>query len=353
MLEISFEELVEDEKNRLRVLSEAKRQISEENGRFRPVTFSNERTEPKNVSWRVEGLLPANGYVLIQAKRKAGKTTLIMNLVRALTSAGTFLGEFPACGYARVGLLDMEMSENRHKCWLRDVGLLKEKRLYTDYLRGRAMSLSLFDNEHRRALAEHLTDIGIDVLIIDPLGPLLRAYGVDENSNSEVGRVVDYLIKLKEESEVSELIVVHHQGKDGAMGARGASVLEDTPDAVWTLTGPSGRPADKLSAFGRDVDESRMLLFNPDTRELTAASADDGGDYGSARSAASTNAILSVIGQSPGISSSSVYEKARNHGYTGNKERFFEDLKALGADGKIVNLGSGARHKWFAAEAGE
>jgi hypothetical protein len=349
MLEVNFTDAVEVEKFHLLVQLEAKRQISEEYGRFRPVDLTNKRTEPEDIVWRVEDLLPANGYVLIQARRKSGKTTLVGNLIKALTSGGRFLGEFEARGFSRVALLDLEMSENRHKHWLREMGLLYDRKLYTDYLRGRAASLVLFDDERRHELAQHLTDLGIDVLIVDPLGPLLRAYGVDENSNSEVGRVVDALVKLKEESGVSELVVTHHQGKDGGQGARGASVLEDTPDAIWTMSGPANRPADKLSAFGRDVDETRLLSYDPETRALSSVPVDDSDD--DTRGATNTNAILFVIAQDPGISLSAAYESARKHGYTGNKERFTEDLKALEASGQVENRSGGTRQKWYITEA--
>lgn len=168
---------------------------------------------------------------------------------------------------------------------------------------------------------------------------------MDENSNSEVGRIVDLLVRLKQESGASELVIVHHQGKDGGQGARGASVLEDTPDAIWTLS-PKGDNR-VLSTFGRDVDDTRLLIFDPDTRSYTAAHNEpDDGDNGESRN---EDAVLEAISANPGGSGNVIETAARSAGFTGNKQKFKDLLASLENAGIITNHGTDSRPKWHPA----
>ena len=79
---------------------------------------------PDEPQWRVEGLVPARGRLLVSAQRKAGKTTLAGNLSRSLLTGNPFLGRFPVRALAgRVGFLNYEVSGKQFARWMDDIGV--------------------------------------------------------------------------------------------------------------------------------------------------------------------------------------------------------------------------------------
>jgi len=68
-------------------------------------------------------------------------------------------------------------------------------------------------------------DLDVAVLIVDPIGPVLQALGVNESDSTEVGAVLWALDALVHEAGASELFVIHHAGHDGER-ARGTSGFE-------------------------------------------------------------------------------------------------------------------------------
>lgn len=333
VIERGFDAEIAREVERMRVRDEAKRIYALENADEDEVNLFSELPEPTQTEYRIDRLLPRNGYVLISAQRKAGKSTLAGNLIRALVSNEPFLGEYRTDGYNIVALLDLEMSPNQHSMWLKDMGIFNHRRLYVDHMRGRAGTLArtLFDVEKRSKLVKQLQEKEVNVLIVDPLGPLLRALAIDENS-ADVGRVVDALISIKEEAHVGELVIVHHQGKDASKGGRGHSVLEDTPDAIWNLSvTSSGR---KITAIGRDVDQTVLLDYDEETRALTGGSAlEDETDE---------DAVYKVIVGNPGKSGNEIFEMTAGIG----RPKVLATIKALHVSGRITNTGSDTRPKW-------
>jgi hypothetical protein len=70
--------------------------------------------------YRIDDVAPADARIMLSAQYKAGKSTLVGNLMRALVDGEPFLGHFTvnttACG---VVLIDDEMSDNTLRSWLR------------------------------------------------------------------------------------------------------------------------------------------------------------------------------------------------------------------------------------------
>lgn len=339
MIEYSEEDL-QLEMERLAVAAEAKRRLAEMSDTLREVEPTNKRTMPKGPKYRIDQVWPAGGYVLLDAQRKAGKTTAGLNVVRSLIYGDLLFGEYmPRGRNLRVALFNLEMSEGQFNQWLLDTELFHEPRLYTENLRGEAKALGIFDDRRRGRLARLLGDQGIDVLMVDPLGPLMRAYGMDENSTA-VGELVDGLLTLAKEAGAAELFAAHHMGKDVSRGARGSSVLEDTPDALWSLRRDERTGVTTFGAFGRDVDEVTELDYDKATRMLSAAGA------GSVRSG-KRSPILKALDEAGGlVSATALLKLAKKQGYTGNLNTLSADLKDLKKLDEIVNLGTETRPKW-------
>jgi hypothetical protein len=110
------------------------------------------------------------------------------------------------------------------------------------------------------------------VLIVDPIGPVLSALGVEESDNTAVGAVLWALDALCLAAGIPELFVVHHAGHDGER-ARGASVFGAWPDAMWELVRDKtleGAGARALRAEGRDVYLPETVLeYDRATRRLS------------------------------------------------------------------------------------
>ena len=322
---------------------EAKRRLAEATNKYEVPEFKVIDTVPDRNPWRIEGLISTGAYVMISAQKKAGKTTLGLNLVRALINGGMFLGKFRTFGQSKVGLVDFEMSEFHLADWLRKSGLLGDDRLVTMPLRGRAKSLGILDEDRREQFVHQLQDNAVDVLIIDPLGPLLRAYGIDEKDNTLVGQVVDLINEAAQDAGVSELIIMHHHGKDDSLGARGASVLGDTPTSLWSLKKDDRTGLRSLSIVGREGDDmSFRVAFDPDTKTLKHM---EGNDLWTPPDNA--KALLDVLAATmEPLSARDVHERARGFGYTSNREKCGQDLQELLEGGRVKATGQGTHRKW-------
>lgn len=218
------------------------------------------------VDYLVDELWPINGNVLLAAPNKAGKSTLVGNLIRALVDGDAFLDCFAPSKRVKVALIDDELPARTLQKWLRDQRIEHPENVQIEMLRGRVGAFNLA-NPH--LLAEWVRRLqGVDVLILDCLRPVLDAAGLSEDK--EAGQFLrGPLATLAAEAGIGQLLVVHHTGHEGTR-ARGDSALLDWPDAKWTLTKTGDDHGPRvLEAFGRDVDvKPRVLTFNPMTRRL-------------------------------------------------------------------------------------
>lgn len=231
-----------------------------------------EQDEDAEVTWRIDGLLPAGARALLAAPHKVGKSTLVGNLLRSLADGAGFLGRFEVRRAKRIVLIDDELDPRMLRSWLRDHGIVKTKRIEIVSLRGRVSDFDILTAEGRRRWAAHVGRC--DVVIVDCIRPILDALGLDENRDG--GRftvALDELLALigPEEGVSPECVAVHHTGHGGER-SRGDSRFLDWPDATWRIAREDANdPASDrfFSAFGRDVTvpEGR-LEFDPATRAL-------------------------------------------------------------------------------------
>jgi len=264
---------------------------------------------PGAVKYRIDGLWPSGGKVLMTAPAKAGKTTMVGNLVRCLADGVPFLaqpgpvaaGEFlvQAAGRAveplagrRVFLLDFEMTRDMLREWLRDQQVTHADGVEVELMRGRAWDPR--DDAQRRTWATHLRAVNAAVLIVDPIGPVLSALGIDESDSTGVGQVLWALDALAHEAGVDELFVVHHTGHEGER-ARGTSGFQGWPDAIWEMVKDKsieggGRRA--LRASGRDVWLAETVLtLDRATRRLSLGT----GSRAAARGAGHAEIIADIV----------------------------------------------------------
>jgi hypothetical protein len=230
--------------------------------------------------YRVDGLWPAEGRVLLAAAAKSGKTTLVAaNLLPSLVDGRQFLGRHeaqPVTG--TVVLLNMEVGENTLRRWLRDARVENRHKVVVANLRGKAAALTLATDKGRQRFADWLRAQRAEVVILDPLAPVLASLGLDENSNADVATFFSWWSEALSLAAVADDVVVHHTGHAGQR-SRGASRLLDEPDAVWTLSREADEetgefvaldPMRYLAAYGRDVEmPPEALAFDRATKSLT------------------------------------------------------------------------------------
>lgn len=216
--------------------------------------------------WLVEGLLGQAGKALFTAPAKAGKTTTMGSLVYALTRGEHFLGQFPIEKPLSVTIIDTEMTPRKHVEWLRSAGVDPE-RVSAFYLRGKAHSVDLRTEASQVRWAKVLRNIGTDVLIIDPLSPILAGLGLDENTAGDVQAYLAGVDAVITQAELAGAIVVHHHGHSGERG-RGSSAFLGWPDAIWTLV-KDDNDVRYFAALGRDIEVPESALeYDPDTRRV-------------------------------------------------------------------------------------
>lgn len=278
---------VADEVLRQRARREAKRVVDAENVCAEPIptpAFLDDllAEEDEEDAWRMEGVWPAGGTVLLAAGAKSGKTTTTGNVVRCLVDGDRFLGVHAVekvLPHQTVAVLDYEMPRRKVKAWLRDQNIQNQQSIVVWTERGRAGQFDPRDESSRAKWVAALQEVNVKVWIIDCLSPILSALGIDENNNTEVGAVLDGINTIAAAAEVDEVLLIHHMGH-GAERSRGASRLVGWPDVNWRLMwpkddrNPNAEPDPNgpryFAAFGRDVDvREGRLVHDSATRHLT------------------------------------------------------------------------------------
>ncbi|WP_301161075.1 AAA family ATPase, partial [Mycolicibacterium fortuitum] len=231
----------------------------------------------EDATYRIIDLLPTGGNVLLAAQQKAGKTSMIANLLRAIADGGSFLGKFPAAPVNRVTLIDNELDERMLRRWLREQDIANADAVHVVSLKGR---IATFDINNAAVRAQWADDLrGSDFVILDCLRPCLDALGLSEDKDA--GKFLVSWDALKKEAGVDETVVVHHMGHSQER-SRGDSRLLDWPDVNWKIikeaqsedANPEDVGADGgkrfFAAHGRDVMVPEGLLqWNPQGRSLT------------------------------------------------------------------------------------
>jgi len=292
---------------RQRALREATRRLDEEDQTrslvIPPSTFSLAEElaiEEPPLAWTVGGLHPTGANTLLAAQFKVGKTTLGLNLLRSLVDGAMFLGERPvARPEGRVAYWNYEVSDRQFRKWLREADVKRPEDAAVWNLRDYRLPLTSAVGED--LAVRWLQERQVSVLIVDPFS---RAYGGEENSNTEVGYFLEALDVIKRRADVTDLFMAAHFGRggqeEGEEHARGATRLDDWADVRWLYRKAStGNPSPRyFRADGRDVfmDECR-LDYDEASRKLWIA----GGSLKEDTAHGHLMEVLRTCRDSPGI----------------------------------------------------
>ena len=223
------------------------------------------------VKYIIDGLWAEGGINQINAQKKSGKTTLMLNLATSLLTGGAFLNRFPVncVGNERVAYLNTELPAEMFMQWVAETGMEPEQRERLHPYHARENRQIPFHSDAAvNWLLAWLDDCSATYLIIDALSDVYSHSGFGGGSDPNVPYLKFWAV-LQDVQRIAKLRgikIAHHTGvsEDGGNRARGASAMMDKPDVNMTYRynvaqGGSftDRPTDNLrylSAFGRGVD---------------------------------------------------------------------------------------------------
>lgn len=333
--------LIEDKVRQLLVQEQARRdyQKAAEGAQTAPQPMSLgellELPDSESLS-RVEGLWPVGGRIVLAAVAKAGKSTLVTNLVKALVDDTLFLGKFavtPPAG--TVVVIDNELDPRQIRANYERQGIQNVGQVGFIPLRGNVGTFDITDQVIRAEWAEKIKSMNASIVIFDCLRPLIDALGLNENTDA--GRILVAFDALLKDAGVEEGMIVHHMGHSGER-SRGDTRIRDWPDAEWKLLkekdakGESKDDAPRFfSAFGRDVNVPEgQVEFDAPTNGLRLT----GGTRGQAKSQPVKDELLGTLGRTGGgITQNGLADAMNEHGYSRESTR--HALKGLIADGLV------------------
>lgn len=220
----------------------------------------------------VEGLVIGEGVTLLSAQNKTGKSTVGVNMVRAVLYGEDLFGRFPTHfpADAGVGVWNAEVSASTYERWMIERGLDDQhaKRLAFLHMSGYPVDLLL--PVWRDYAVNWLREHTVKLWLLDPFSKIFRG---DENSATDVNAWWMVLREIMTEAEVPAAFVIHHAGHsadDGRARARGSSAIEGDPEVVLSYRhgGKEGEfPPDNkryLSGVGR-IDNIPSVTLDYDT----------------------------------------------------------------------------------------
>lgn len=187
----------------------------------------------------IEGILRQGHKMIISSTSKAGKTFILMELAVSIAEGMNWIGH--RCRIGKVLYINMELDEASFFHRFHDIywkmGMNHGNHVENIdiwNLRGNSRPLS----ELAPIIIGRMRDQGYLAVMIDPLYKVMEG---DENSNSDVAKMVASFDKIAEETGAS-VIYAHHFAKGNSAGkslidrAAGAGTFARDPDAILTMT---------------------------------------------------------------------------------------------------------------------
>lgn len=283
-------------KQKERIRRQAKREINEEEAAEKwdarslpPIRTLAEILEDDpdlTLDWFVQDLAAQNFRILLAAQQKAGKSTLMLNLIRSVLTGAPFLGHH-YCAVAApdevVFYLDTELGEKTVKAWAGQMLTRQDAgRLIIWSLRGKCGTVDIRAEAIRKQMAaqirEATTGRRIVLFVVDVLSAWTAALGIKENANDEIREFLEAVDSLRKEVDAGVIAATHHAGHQEDGRTRGASAWLDWPDSIWILTRKGDTESNSgdrfFKAYGRDVDFHKTRMdYDPSTRLLSLSAA--------------------------------------------------------------------------------
>ena len=184
-----------------------------------------------------KGVISRKNLVFLSGQAKAGKTSLVLSLGISLAYGGEWLG-LEVLQKCKVLFLTGEGGQSKIIERVKTLGYDVETHGLSDSFRlSYETNIDFSDEESFAQFHAGLDNLGIDVLIIDPLVCFHR---YDENASGQMSELVKRLQILIESLNIS-IIVLHHDTKQGR-ALRGHGILEGAYDTLMHLVYNEPKP---------------------------------------------------------------------------------------------------------------
>lgn len=241
---------------------------------------------PESTDWLIPGMLGTNHNFLMIGKFKAGKTTLLVSMLKSLLDGTPFLNAYPVSDdvYGKnIGIWNGEMDADEFVNYTRGAQIENSHRAEVMHLRGKGVPF-LHNEVAREWTVNWLASNGIKIWVIDSMTALCKWNKVDKKDGS-IDQLCHEIDLIKEEAGVDCVILLTHTPKnedEGNETAYGAQELQAWADSWWLLTAVDGKRF--MSAEGRRVHMDEISLeFDATTGLMHLGSEGSRADYRAAK----------------------------------------------------------------------
>jgi hypothetical protein len=294
-----------------------------------------ETNEP--IEWIVPGFVVKGGITELGAKVKAGKTTLILKLVRAVADGAEFLGK-PTRKTPTVYLTEQPIVSFRQA--MERAGLLGRDDFHV-LLHSDTRGMS-WPEVVAHAVRE-CKRVGARLLVVDTLPQFARLKGDSENNSGDALAAMEPLLQAAADG-IGIILVRHERKSGGDVGdsGRGSSAFAGAVDIVISLRRPEGNAKKTLrvlQTLSRFSETPAELLV-----ELTDSCYISLGDPQEAAVKAAKDSILAVAltSEPDAADLKQLMESADVPRATAQRA-----VKELVEEGTLIKLGEGKRGKPF------
>lgn len=208
----------------------------------------------ENLSWAVEGLIPQGGVMMVSGRPGVGKTWLALLLAKAVSEGLLFLSR--TTQKRKVAYIDLENPKTVLK---ERISIIRP--MCVEFAPAWAMqeTFSLKDSH-----LDHLAKENYFII----LDSLVRAHGADENSSTEMAKVMNRLRGLTHKG--ATIVFLHHRGKGENTEYRGSSDILAGVDVAYLLDSKDGHLELKTlkSRVGVELKIPLSLKIDHDRVEL-------------------------------------------------------------------------------------
>lgn len=230
------------------------------NGQFTLVSAKDFPNFPE-MTWLIDDILPSSGIAAVYGPSKVGKSFLCIDMAVSVAAGLPWFGhQTQRCKVVYVVLEGHAGFRRRALGWALYQGIT-----FPDDVKFVFDRFTLNTTDHPSSLASAINKSGgAGLIFIDTMNK--AAPGADENSSSDMGRILAGAMALHEATGAL-VVLVHHPGKDASRGLRGHSSLLAALDAVIELDRDGERRRWRLDKI-KDGEEGLSHAFELKVVEL-------------------------------------------------------------------------------------
>jgi hypothetical protein len=229
--------------------------------RFRLLSIDDMVAMPK-AKWVVKDMIPEKGLVAVFGPPKSGKTFVVLSIALHVAAGRWWCGHEVTQG----GVVYIA-GEGHSGLQVRIAAMRQEYKLDSTIPFWTIAQIVNFGNadqvdELAANIREAVGDAPISLVVIDTLARAMP--GADENSSTEMGKVIANCDRLKEILGCT-VMPIHHEGKDGTRGMRGSNSLDGAVDAAFKVAWVKSEAASILTLttyYQKECEEAMPKFFD-------------------------------------------------------------------------------------------